>query len=74
MGLLLWPFKALGSWLGKLLLGWVISLAQKAVSNYLTRKRTADKRADENKQAEKKLEEAKSEEEVISAGSDLLSR
>jgi hypothetical protein len=64
----------IGKWLAHVVLGWLFDLIKGAVEKYFERKRKEREREEENEEKAKKLEEAKSEQEVIDAGDDLLRR
>jgi hypothetical protein len=61
-------------WLVGAALGWLADFISNLWAKYQERKRVEKEREDANKAAEKKLEEARSEEEVIDAGSEHLRR
>lgn len=65
---------AIGKWLVQVLLGWLLDALKDWYEQYQNKKRIERERKEANEAAAKKLEEAKSEQEVVDAGSDLLSR
>lgn len=65
---------AIGKWLLEATLGWLVGYLTKLAERWLERQKKQKERKEDNEAAEKKLEEAESEKEVIDAGADLLRR
>lgn len=61
-------------WLIKPILDWIWGKLSAAIAAYQERRAAEKARQESNKQAEEKLQNAKTEEEVIDSGSDLLLR
>lgn len=66
--------QAIGKWLLSFLFGWLADYIRELVNEYVSRKRIEREREEANAKAEQKLEEAKSEQEIIDAGSEHLKR
>ncbi len=64
----------LGKWLVGILLGWLVEYVRGLIEEYRRRKEKEKARTEDNAQAEVKLEEAQSEQEIIDAGSNHLRR
>ncbi len=71
-------FAGLFKWIGPLIIGPILDYARSQIQEWWARREEAKKKAEEirlsNDAAIKKLQEAKSEEERIKAGADLLKR
>lgn len=66
--------QAIAKWLIGILLGWLFEYFRELAEKYWERTQKEKERAEENVAAQEKLEEAKSEQEVVQAGSELLRR
>lgn len=64
----------IGKWILNYLLGWLVEYVRGLVETYIKRKQVEKERAEDNKKAEEKLEKAETEQEVIDAGADHLTR
>lgn len=65
---------AIGKWLVGAILGWLTDWITQMWKDYQQRKAKEKERAEDNAAASEKLENADTEQEVIDAGSDLLTR